>query len=81
MYFDYLQMWKGKTIICPYSPRATKTANVSAPILWEEVEKGILPKCFTIKNILPRLSKLGDLYEPVYSSGPDQGLINLIKQI
>jgi bifunctional non-homologous end joining protein LigD len=81
LYFDYLQMWKGKTIICPYSPRATKTANVSAPILWEEVEKGILPKCFTIKNILPRLSKLGDLYEPVYSSGPDQGLINLIKQI
>ena len=81
LYFDYLQMWKGKTIICPYSPRATKTANISAPVLWEEVEKGVLPEHFTLNNIMTRLSEKGDLYEPVYQSGLDRGLKNLIAQI
>lgn len=81
LYFDYLQMWKGKTIICPYSPRATRTANVSAPVLWEEIERGVLPEHFTLNSILPRLEEKGDLYEPVYQSGLDQGLSNLIKQI
>lgn len=81
LYFDYLQMWKGKTIICPYSPRATKTANVSAPVSWEEVGKGILPEHFTLNNIMTRLKEKGDLYEPVYTSGLDQGLKHLISEI
>lgn len=81
IYFDYLQMWKGKTIICPYSPRATGTANVSAPVLWEEVEKGLTPGDFTLNNIIPRLNKVGDLYEPVVNSGLDEGLKHLMEQI
>lgn len=81
LYFDYLQMWRGKTIICPYSPRATKNANVSAPVLWEEVEKGTKPEQFTLNNIIPRLKEKGDLYEPVYESELDPGLKNLIAQI
>lgn len=81
IYFDYLQMWKGKTIICPYSPRATGTANVSAPVLWEEVEKGLTPEDFTLNNIIPRLNKVGDLYEPVVNSGLDEGLKHLMEQI
>ncbi|AGI39604.1 DNA polymerase domain-containing protein [Thermoclostridium stercorarium subsp. thermolacticum DSM 2910] len=81
IYFDYLQMWKGKTIICPYSPRATKTANVSAPVLWEEVEKGIVPEDFTLKNIIQRLEEKGDLYESVYTSGLDAGIKNLMAEI
>ena len=81
IYFDYLQMWKGKTIICPYSPRATKYANVSAPVLWEEVEKGIVPKDFTLNSIIPRLKEKGDLYEPVYVSGPDNALTDLVARL
>jgi len=81
LYFDYLQMWKGKTIICPYSPRATGSANVSAPVLWEDVEKGIVPEDFTLGNIVQRLKKMGDLYEPVYTSGLDGGLKHLITRI
>jgi len=80
IYFDYLQMWKGKTIICPYSPRATRYANVSAPVLWEEVEKGIVPEDFTLRNITRRLQEIGDLYWEVYTSGPDSGLKYLISQ-
>ncbi len=79
LYFDYLQMWKGKTIIAPYSPRATGKANVSAPREWEELKKkDISPESFTIKNILPRLKEKGDLYEPVHKDGFDPGLENVL---
>ncbi|MBP7175179.1 MAG: non-homologous end-joining DNA ligase [Thermoclostridium sp.] len=74
LYFDYLQMWKGKTIISPYSPRATKTANVSTPLLWEELKKGAAPEDFTLKTIEKRLKKMGDIYQPVLSSDMEPGL-------
>jgi bifunctional non-homologous end joining protein LigD len=81
LYFDYLQMWKGKTIISPYSPRATRTANISAPVLWEEIEKGLKPEDFTLLNIMSRLKKKGDLYKPVIDSGLDTGIDNLIQSL
>ena len=74
LYFDYLQMWRGKTIISPYSPRATKTANVSTPLLWEELKKGVAPEDFTLKTIGKRLKKLGDIYQPVLTSAMEPGL-------
>ena len=81
LYFDYLQMWKGKTIICPYSPRATKTANISTPVLWEELEKGLKPEDFTLHDIMPRLKQMGDLYKPVIGSGLDDGIKNLVQSL
>jgi len=81
LYFDYLQMWKGKTIISPYSPRAVRTANVSAPVLWEEVEKGLKPEDFTLLNIMTRLKQKGDIYKPVLNSGLDAGIENLIQSL
>lgn len=74
LYFDYLQMWKGKTIISPYSPRATKTANVSTPILWEELEKGAVPEDFTLETIHARLEEKGDIYRSVITSDMETGL-------
>jgi bifunctional non-homologous end joining protein LigD len=79
IYFDYLQMWTGKTIICPYSPRATKTANVSAPLLWEELEKGVKPDNFTLNTIKERLDRIGDIYQAVYSSDMDPALEEIVK--
>ncbi len=81
LYFDYLQMWKGKTIIAPYSPRATRTANISTPLLWKELEKDIYPEDFTIRNIEDRLNEKGDLYRPVIQSGFDPGLQNVLQSI
>jgi bifunctional non-homologous end joining protein LigD len=81
LYFDYLQMWRGKTIISPYSPRATKTANVSTPLLWKELEKGVVPEDFTLKTIGKRLKKLGDIYQPVFTSGMEPGLQAFIKKL
>ncbi len=56
-------MWEGKSIITPYSPRATKNATIAMPVTWEEVEKGIRPEDFTIMNALKRIKEKGDLFE------------------
>lgn len=65
LYFDYLQMWQGKTIISAYSPRATEYATVSTPVSWEEVEAGIRPQDFTLMNITERLEQKGDAFEGI----------------
>lgn len=81
LYFDYLQMWRGKTIISPYSPRATKTANVSTPLLWKELEEGAVPEDFTLKTIGKRLKKMGDIYQPVFTSDMAPGLQAFINKL
>ncbi len=65
VYFDYLQHWRNKTLIAPYSPRATPEATVSTPLTWEEVNDSLSPKQWTLKTVFDRLEKRGDLFEPV----------------
>lgn len=81
LYFDYLQMWSGKTITSCYSPRATKQATVSMPIEWEEVQKGITPQDFNLENMLTRLQKNGDLFKGLYLEKNIQNLDFLLKEI
>lgn len=64
VYFDYLQHWRNKTLIAPYSPRATRTATVSVPIRWEELSQ-IRPEQFHLRNVFERLEQVGDLFRPV----------------
>lgn len=62
LYFDYLQMWKGKTIITPYSPRAVKDGLIATPVLWQELESGIDIHDFNLHNIINRIEKVGDVF-------------------
>lgn len=71
VYLDYLQNVKGKTLIAPYSPRPIAGAPVSAPVTWEELESGINPSMFTIKNMPERLKKVGDLFKGVLEEKQD----------
>lgn len=64
IYVDYMQNVKGKTLCSVYSVRPRPGATVSAPLYWDEVNS-IKPSDFTIKTILPRLQKLGELFVPV----------------
>lgn len=66
IYVDYMQNVKGKTLCSAYSVRPRTGATVSAPLYWDEVNS-IKPSDFTIKTILPRLQKLGELFAPVLS--------------
>jgi bifunctional non-homologous end joining protein LigD len=52
IFVDYLQNSHGKTMICPYSLRATPEATVSMPLDWHEVRKGLNPKELNICTVL-----------------------------
>jgi bifunctional non-homologous end joining protein LigD len=71
IYIDYLQNRKGQTLAAPYSVRPKPGATVSTPLEWSEVNEKLLPSQFTIKNILKRFEKKGDLWKPVLGKGAD----------
>jgi bifunctional non-homologous end joining protein LigD len=48
VYIDYVQNSHGRTMICPYSLRATQNATVSTPLEWSEVKKGLNPEKFNL---------------------------------
>ena len=54
IFVDYLQNSQGRTIVSPYSLRATPQALVSTPIDWSEVKKGIKPTQFNINTVIKR---------------------------
>jgi len=62
---DYNQNAWGRTLASIYSVRPTPFAGVSAPVTWDEIERGIRIEDFRIDNIVARVKKLGDLWKPV----------------
>jgi bifunctional non-homologous end joining protein LigD len=54
VFIDYLQNSHGRTMICPYSLRATPQATVSTPLDWNEVRKGIKPEGFNLFSVVKR---------------------------
>lgn len=69
IYIDYLQNRRGQTLAAPYSVRPKPGATVSTPLEWSEVNDKLHPSQFTIKNVLTRFEKKGDLWAPVLSKG------------
>jgi bifunctional non-homologous end joining protein LigD len=68
IYVDYLQNILGKTLASAYSARANDFAGVSAPLTWDEVDEGVKPQDFTVRNIADRLEAAGDLWAPLRKS-------------
>lgn len=71
IYLDFLQNRSGQTLAAPYSLRPTPDATVSTPLHWDEVVPSLKPTDFTIKNTSKRLSRTGDLWQPVIGKGID----------
>jgi len=69
IYIDYQQNSRGQTIACAYSVRPVEGAQVSAPVLWKEVKKGLHPSQFTIFNIEKRIQELGDIFYMAIQKG------------
>jgi bifunctional non-homologous end joining protein LigD len=66
IYVDHMQNARGKSVVAPYSVRPKPGATVSAPLEWKEVErKKVKTSDFDIKNMLRRVERKGDLFEPV----------------
>ena len=69
VFVDWSQNDQHKTTISVYSLRAREHATVSTPVTWEEVEQALKKKdagrlVFEAKDVLARVEKMGDLFEP-----------------
>jgi bifunctional non-homologous end joining protein LigD len=62
---DYNQNRWGSTLASVYSIRPTPRATVSAPLTWEEVERGVAIEDFRIDNMMQRIKDAGDLWAPL----------------
>ena len=67
---DWSQNDEHKTTIAVYSLRAREHPTVSTPVKWEEVEHMLKKKnssllVFEADQVLKRVEKMGDLFEPV----------------
>jgi bifunctional non-homologous end joining protein LigD len=67
---DWSQNDEHKTTIAVYSLRAREHPTVSTPVKWEEVEQLLKKKdpallVFEAGQVLKRVEKMGDLFEPV----------------
>jgi len=70
VFVDWSQNDEHKTTIGVYSLRARERPTVSTPITWEEVEHALKKKdperlVFEAPEVLKRVEKMGDLFEPV----------------
>src|SRR6267378_374929 len=70
VFVDWSQNDQHKTTISVYSLRAREHPTVSTPVNWDEVEQALKKKdavrlVFEAKDVLARVEKMGDLFEPV----------------
>jgi len=70
VFVDWSQNDEHKTTICVYSLRAKEEPTVSTPLTWNEVENCLKKKNarllrFRSDQVLARVEKHGDLFEPV----------------
>ena len=59
---DYNQNAWGRTLASVYSVRPKPQATVSAPVEWEEIERGIRIEDFRLDNMPARAVERGDLF-------------------
>jgi bifunctional non-homologous end joining protein LigD len=64
---DYNQNAWGRTLASVYSVRPTEVAGASAPVTWEEVERGFEIGDFRLENLPARVRRRGDLWKPLLS--------------
>lgn len=62
---DYNQNAWGRTLASGYSVRPRPLATVSAPVSWDEVERGVRLEDFRLDNMPQRVREVGDLFKPL----------------
>jgi bifunctional non-homologous end joining protein LigD len=76
---DHRQNGHGKTIASVYSVRPRRGAPVSTPLEWDELTDDVRPQQFGMTDVLERVERLGDLYEPVLAG--EQSLGPLLRSL
>lgn len=62
---DYNQNAWGRTLASVYSVRPRPEATVSAPVTWDELERGVEIADFRMDNVPARIRRGGDLWKPL----------------
>jgi bifunctional non-homologous end joining protein LigD len=75
---DYNQNAWGRTLASLYSVRPHPGAAASAPVSWEEVERGFELEEFHLRNLPERVRRLGDLWAPLLAA---RGRVRLDKYL
>jgi bifunctional non-homologous end joining protein LigD len=70
---DHRQNARGKTIASAYAVRPRPGAPVSTPLAWEELTEAVRPRDLGMAEIVARIERLGDLYEPTLRGGQSLG--------
>lgn len=70
VFIDWSQNDFHKTTVCVYSLRAKEKPTVSTPVTWDELEQARKSGrredlVFRPEEVLKRVEKMGDLFEPV----------------
>jgi bifunctional non-homologous end joining protein LigD len=68
IFIDYLQNAHGKTMAAPYSLRATERATVSAPLMWEELKRGVRPEDFNIRTMISGSKGSNDPWRDIFDN-------------
>jgi bifunctional non-homologous end joining protein LigD len=76
---DHRQNGHGKTIASVYSVRPRPGAPVSTPLAWDELTEDVRPRQFGMQEVLARIERVGDLYEPVLRGG--QALASALRSL
>jgi bifunctional non-homologous end joining protein LigD len=64
---------RGATLVSPYSVREYAPATVSTPLIWHELERGIYPEDFHLRNTVERLGSVGDPMRDYFATPQDLG--------
>lgn len=66
VFLDDNQNDEADTLASAYSVRPNHSPTVSAPLDWTEIKKKLTPEQFTLRNILQRIDKKGDLFNGIF---------------
>lgn len=67
IFVDYNQMARDRLMASAYSIRPVSSAQVSAPLHWDEVAR-VDPADFTVVTMRHRWDEMGDVWAPMYTS-------------
>lgn len=70
VFLDFNMNVRFKTLGAAYTPRALPNQSLGMPVTWEELPK-IYPTDFTMRNVIPRLQKHGDVWHDILAHKVD----------
>ena len=71
VYVDTGQTGQTRAIVAPWSVRAVPAATVSTPLAWDEVDRHLEPRAFTMKTVPARIAEVGDPMRHLLTAKPD----------